>query len=40
MQDAVLKHALLALQVLATLSSDPELASMNQKTLKQTGEIV
>lgn len=27
-----------AVQVLATLSSDPELASMNQKALKQTGE--
>jgi len=26
------------MQVLATLSSDPELASMNQKALKQTGE--
>lgn len=26
-----------SLQVLATLSTDPELSSMNQKALKQTG---
>lgn len=27
-------------QVLATLSADPEMASMNPKTLKQTGELL